>query len=296
MKTVSTDQKITQQILDGFASNTIPWRRGYTTSSPSIMLPTRHTSEPYRGINALVLMAQCIRFGYTSPYFITFKQCQSMGGNLKGAKGTRIIKFGRREIEPTQPGEDSKTFAYQKYYTVFNVEQATGLPEQYISSRTVAEPCEHSLHDLAESIGVTILHGFDQGAYYPVVDTIRLPNKSNFKSDEAYAATLAHELVHSTAIKKRLNRTLDRSDEKSVAQEELIAEIGSAMLLARLGIPAEINTRVIPYVASWIAAMSNDPRYILKASTTAQKALDYLLGGTTTVKETTRQNTTEAAA
>lgn len=275
-KMAYAEQKITDYVLSKFAKNQIPWRAEYEVNAPSINLPLRSNGEPYRGVNTIILLMESIESGYTSPCWLTFKQCQAIGGNLKGANGTRIIKFGKGQVEPKSSVDKEKTFAFIKIYSVFNTEQAKNLPDDYVAQRTVAETCQHTLHDLADAIGVKYLHGFDGAAYFPSVDTIRLPNKSAFSSEDAYAATFAHELIHSVGAKKRMDRDLSRDDKRVIGEEELVAELGSCMLLTRLGIPAELDKRVIPYIQSWIAACENDPKYILKASAAAQKAIDYL--------------------
>lgn len=292
MSKQSADAKITQYILDNFKANKLPWRREYTINAPSISTPIRHTGEFYRGINLLVLMCSALSSGYTSPHWLTFKQCQSIGGTLKGERGTRIMKFGQRELDSKKANGDPKTSPYVRVYTVFNIEQAKELPDRYCQSRTVAEECEHSIHELVTASGISLLHGHHMGCYYPVVDTIRIPNQSSYDSANAYAATLAHELIHATGHSKRLDRNLDREDDEAIAIEELVAEIGSAMLLARLGIAAELEKRVVPYIAGWIQEIESDPKYILKASAAAQKALDHIFDAT----NQSSQNTQVAAS
>jgi len=276
MTYATAEKKITDYIISQLSENKLPWRPDYTVNTPSIKFPTRSTGQLYRGINAVVLLMQAIAEGYTSPHWLTFKQCQALGGNLKGAKGTKIIKFGTGEKEAENPTDKPKVFKYIKVYTVFNSGQATGLPDDYIAKRTVAEDCNHTLHELVDAIDVKLLHGHDAGAFYPEVDTIRMPNLSAYKDEDAYAATLAHELIHAVGAKKRLNRNQNRDDEFDIGMEELTAELGSCLLLNRLGIPAAIDERVIPYVKGWIKACENDPKYILKAAASAQKSIDYI--------------------
>ncbi|AFE58126.1 antirestriction protein [Rahnella aquatilis HX2] len=59
------------------------------------------------------------------------------------------------------------------------------------------------------------------------------------------------------------------------AFEELIAELGSAFLMADLGIVGEVQHE--SYIASWLKALKNDKRYIFKAASVASKAHRYLI-------------------
>ena len=84
-----------------------------------------------------------------------------------------------------------------------------------------------------------------------------------------------HELTHWTGHKSRLDRDLkNKFGSKDYAFEELIAELGSAFLMAELGIVGDVQHE--SYIASWLQALKNDKRYIFKAAASASKAHQYL--------------------
>ncbi|WP_250845237.1 zincin-like metallopeptidase domain-containing protein, partial [Escherichia coli] len=56
------------------------------------------------------------------------------------------------------------------------------------------------------------------------------------------------------------------------AEEEMIAEIGAAMLCAQLGMEPTEREDHAAYVASWLTALRNDKRAIFRAATAAQAA------------------------
>ena len=59
---------------------------------------------------------------------------------------------------------------------------------------------------------------------------------------------------------------------------ELVAEIGACYLARELGVPASENlTNHVAYLANWLKAMKDDPKFIFTASSQASKAADYLL-------------------
>jgi antirestriction protein ArdC len=98
-----------------------------------------------------------------------------------------------------------------------------------------------------------------------------------FDAPEHYHATLLHEAVHATGAKHRLDRDFSKSrrfGDEHYAAEELVAELGAAMLCAKLGINGDL--RHAGYIENWLKALRNDKRYILTASAQAQKALDFL--------------------
>ena len=58
------------------------------------------------------------------------------------------------------------------------------------------------------------------------------------------------------------------------AEEELVAELGSAFLMADLGIEERYNMKAILLLAE---SAENDKRYIFKAVSAASKAHSYLM-------------------
>jgi antirestriction protein ArdC len=71
-------------------------------------------------------------------------------------------------------------------------------------------------------------------------DTIGLPNDSAFTCEHERESTKAHEGIHATGAKRRLNRKAFREySVENYAYEELVAELGAAMTCQYLGIPLE---------------------------------------------------------
>ncbi len=66
-------------------------------------------------------------------------------------------------------------------------------------------------------------------------------------------------------------------DLEARAFEELVAEIGAAMLGAHLRLAPDHVEDHAAYVASWLKALKGDKRFVLKAAAAAQKACDFLL-------------------
>jgi antirestriction protein ArdC len=114
--------------------------------------------------------------------------------------------------------------------------------------------------------------------FIPSLDCVRIPARESFKSDDFYFSVLFHELIHSTGIERRLKRY--KNNEYShikYAKEELVAELGAAFLCAETGIDLLIENKTA-YIASWLQALSNDPKMIVQASSKADKACNYILG------------------
>lgn len=62
------------------------------------------------------------------------------------------------------------------------------------------------------------------------------------------------------------------------SREELIAEIGAAMLCGVSGIVQDTLDNSAAYIASWLRRLKKDSRLIVYAAAAAQKAVDYIQG------------------
>lgn len=97
-------------------------------------------------------------------------------------------------------------------------------------------------------------------------------------TETGFVSTLAHETVHATGHKNRLNRDMKgRFGNESYAFEELIADIGAGFVAGYLGYDYQFSKNNLAYLKSWLKVLKNDKRAIFKACSEAQKAFDYLL-------------------
>ena len=118
--------------------------------------------------------------------------------------------------------------------------------------------------------------------YSPSADAVVVPMISQYEDVEEYYSTTFHELVHSTMHESRC----DRKEENRLAsfgsadysREELVAELGSAMLCNVAGLDSEKAFKnSVAYIQSWLRALKNDNKMIVWASSRAEKASKYIL-------------------
>lgn len=104
---------------------------------------------------------------------------------------------------------------------------------------------------------------YQNKAYYsPKRDEIVIPIKEQFMAGEDYYATCLHEMIHSTGAKGRLGRLAGNTDEKSYAREELVAEMGAALVAQRYGIVKHIKEDSAAYLKAWIDELHETPKFI----------------------------------
>jgi antirestriction protein ArdC len=221
--------------------------------------------------------------GYGSPYWLTYKQATERGGHVrKGEHGTKVVfwKIGTRETEDADGDTIERKSIVLRYYTVFNVEQCEGIAAPD-STRTVnpIEECERIVRQMPNPPAMEQ----DARAWYrPSTDTVGMPSRNAFNSAEEHYSTLFHELTHSTGHTKRVGRDgiekLNTFGSESYSKEELIAEMGAAMLCGIAGIERKTLPNSASYLQSWINVLRSDARMVVSAASQAQKAADYILG------------------
>ena len=285
---------IIEQIRQGTALWQKPWGPGERVLPANV-----DTGRSYRGGNSLHLAAVQQERGYGDVRWGTYRQIQARDGQVrKGEQGTRILSFqDHRKIavndergRPKRDNEGKRVYRHERLptpvvrqYTVFNAEQADGLPAR---PTPTAEPL-WKVHQQAERVledsGVPVRHVAGDRAFYNLNrDEIVLPERGQFPSANHYYQTALHELGHSTGHPERMNReTLTQGISEGFgspdyAKEELRAEISAMMTGERVGVGHD-PSRGAAYVEGWIAALEEDPREIRRAAADSQKISDFVL-------------------
>ena len=269
-------EKITNDIIASLETGIVPWHKPWADSCKTTNVDMPHnasTGRSYSGINVMILMMRLVASGYSTNGWLTYKQAQSLGGQVrKGEKGEQIVYWQVRE-EEDDAGNVQKRMI-MRLFTVFNSEQCDGLE----GSTFAPAPIEAG--DICQRLkqaGCRIYLGHAGASYNPASDSIAIPSPSAFESVEHFDSTLLHEATHWTGHKSRLARDLmNRFGSDAYAAEELIAEIGSAFLCAQLGVPMT-GLQHSDYIGHWLTVMRGDKRAIFTAATAAQKACAYLL-------------------
>lgn len=101
-------------------------------------------------------------------------------------------------------------------------------------------------------------------AYYSIAkDAIVLPEKSQFINGESFYGTLLHEMTHSTGAEGRLDRIKPAAfGSQEYAREELVAELGSALVASQYGITKTIKEDSAQYLGSWLDVLKESPEFL----------------------------------
>ncbi|MDE0698257.1 MAG: zincin-like metallopeptidase domain-containing protein [Boseongicola sp.] len=279
MSRESTYQAVTADIVAAIEAGAPPWEPRFDGGAQSA-LPLRVCGTPYRGINVLALWVAAERRGHCSPHWMTYRQAQELGGQVrKGEKACKVIKAGKAVSRDTRdlPEDEQRHVAFMRQYAVFNVEQIDGLPDRFAASPApVPMPSRSAFSDWFGRTGIELRVTGNMRAFYdPANDYVHMPPEQAFTSDAAYAGTLLHEAVHATGHKDRVGRATGQS-EREYAFEECVAEIGAAMVAAATGCQRCPIGEHAAYVDAW-RKVARDPHAIVKAASAAQAASDWLI-------------------
>lgn len=242
------------------------------------------TGRHYSGINILLLWAAKDRGGYNSSAWASFKAWKAAGYTLNDAKGKGVPILFYAQVSKTDKKTGEQTFyPVLKQFYVFNSDLVTdkdGQPYTAGDDAPVDDVASFPEYDsVAQDTGADIETGHDKACYIPSHDKIIMPALSQFERPSAYYSTLYHELAHWTGAKDRLARDLTgRFGSEAYAVEELIAELSAAFTCGHVGLIPETRPDHARYIKSWLKVLKDDKRAILKASTLASQASNYILG------------------
>lgn len=116
------------------------------------------------------------------------------------------------------------------------------------------------------------------GAYYSISkDEIVIPEKAQFIDGESYYGTLLHEMVHSSGAESRLNRLKPAAfGSAEYAREELVAELGSALLASRYGMAKHVKDDSAAYLKSWLDSLKESPEFLKTTLFDVKRASSYI--------------------
>lgn len=265
------------QLIDGIIEQLekgiIPWRMAYNYVAKS-----HSTGKAYSLYNQILL---------TRPgTYWTFKQIQDASLRLKkGSHASRCVFWKIMKVKERGESDATRDIPYLRYYNVFHESDIEGL--------SLPEESEGADYDKADAIIANYLMqnpeiDYQEGSvalvppgYSPTRDMVHVHEKVQYKSVDDYYATIFHELIHSTGHKDRLDRfganPADKTKE-DYSREELVAEIGSAMLCGRCNIKSTAEN-AISYCAGWAKSIKDNRTWLNWAGKRAEEAIDFLLIG-----------------
>jgi len=277
---ISYRDEIAGEIIRRIEAGTAPWQKPWKAGEIGAAPFNPVSNKPYRGINDLWLSMM----GRADPRWMTYRQAFEIGAQVRKGERSATIEYWQWSTRERLLDADGKPVLDQDgnprivesrlerprvfLAKVFNAEQIDGLAP-LVSPAPTFDPVARA-ESLVEGSGIPVRHDQANRAFYsPARDQIHLPPKGAFVGQEAYYATLLHELGHATGHPSRLVRNFGPFGSELYAREELRAEIASYMLARDLGISHDPSNHA-SYVESWLKVLKDDKNEIFRAARDAE--------------------------
>lgn len=281
-------QMVTDRIIEQMNNGIIPWHKPWhlagDESEVAVNYVTRH---PYSLVNQWLLMEP--------GEYLTFKQVSALGGKVKkGAKSRFVVFFTNvaYTVKDEETGEDKeKSYPLLRYYNVFRLSDCEGIESKIkeageVVSMPLCDEADAAIDAYVFSQPTLSFQNdkpSDRAYYSPSEDRVVVPMRSQFDEMAEYYSTAFHELTHSTLTESRCNRRQQGVPaffgSKEYSREELVAEMGAAMLCTNFGVDtAKAFRNSVAYLQSWAKNLKRDPKAIVVAAGKAEKAVRYILG------------------
>lgn len=287
-------QMATDRICELLEQGFIPWQKPWAMASDCAW--SGHDGHVYTLLNQFLLADSAKKYKSWEDMvkdiageWVTFKQAIDRGGNVKkGEHGRRVVFFSMVPKKDQDGNETGEMFPVISWSTVFKISQCEGIEQKFHTDADMLY--DFNTDQTADEVSSAYLNRehiilqhkhCNRACYSPSDDTVTMPLPEQFQNNSEYYSTLFHELTHSTGHQKRLNRISKTAafGKEEYSAEELVAEIGSASIMATLGIEnAGTFRNSTAYIQNWLKALRNDKRMIVTASAKAEKAIKLILG------------------
>lgn len=136
---------------------------------------------------------------------------------------------------------------------------------------------------------------YQDNAYYSITkNEIVVPEIRQFKDGESFYGTLFHEMIHSTGAEGVLDRFQPASfGSKEYAREELVAELGSALVAQRYGMTKYIKEDSCPYLKGYLEELKASPQFIKTTLLDVKRASSIVTQKVDKIAKELEQNVTE---
>lgn len=275
--------RVRDEFIKSLEKGVAPWHKPWTPAVPMSL----YRKQVYRGVNFFALAM----LGYRSVWWVTMTEVKKNGRVKEGREKNYfpVLAPIMKKMKDTD-GSEFMQIVGVKYINVYNKEDVEGIEfpeENFLDFQPIGV-----LDAIFDSIpgNPNVQHRTEGKCYYtPYYDKVVMQHRERFVDEKAYYRTRAHELIHWTGHPKRCNRPAIANEVENplfstfsietYSFEELVAEIGATMLMARAGVQTGVEDNNVAYVAHWLQYLKASPaKLITQAARAAQDAVDYLFG------------------
>lgn len=287
-------QTVVEMIRRHLTDSSASWQSAPVCQPRNIVYGTT-----YRGLNAILLAVQARRNGQPDLRFLTAHALERLRDGkgdqaklkpgapayriwtpyrlrpVRLAHGASLDRYAPENLERRPDG--SVWYQNPRLYfttkTVYSIADTTAVHPP-LPGRPLLEAFEENafFETFLDACGTQVEEGGGESCYDMGRDLVRVPERGSFVSSAEYYATLMHEFFHWTGARTREGRIEStRFGTKAYAQEELRAEIFSAMCSVMFGLGH--LPRAADYIGNWNETLGSDPRSVYMAALEAHRML-----------------------
>lgn len=282
---------VAENYYDAIMQHEGKWVKEWNTQGYGQQNGTTH--KEYRGQNQLNLFFEQLKRNSADPRWMTMTQIIKNNLRLeKGSKGAKVEyhsnfteRVKRDEAGKPILNEDGKAiketivlpFHVGKHATVFNGKNIIGIEPFKVPTLTIEQQAQIEqekirkldaiMKNFQKTTGIEIKEIPSARACFIRGDKnqIVLPEKSQFQNIDAFYATAFHEIAHATAVLEDYERPANEKGSKGYAQEELIAETSTLLMMKEYNaiyepqtIESESNVELnsFAYLKTWMESGS----------------------------------------
>lgn len=272
-------ETIISQMKEGAETWYMPWHKGLQEPVNAL------TGRVFQGRNAAILWNASTQRNYQKNEWATLHQWGSKGKRIRaGAKGVRVFAPILHKAPDLFDGESDALAGFRSYH-VFNEQEVKNYNPEHpdLFADFFTQDVDEHIEQLVTRSKADIEYSGDKACYMPSRDKIYMPPRNTFvatphaSATEGFYSTLVHELTHWTKKEGRSPRSGPFDDShKNYAFEELIAELGSAMICSRFNQKIQPRPDHAAYLNGWLSVLEHDFRYFYRALYQAQSAVHWL--------------------
>lgn len=283
-ETIDKFEWMTERFITLLEKGTNPWRKEWRSTGNNA-IKNFITGHVYEGKNPLILAIDALCRGSDDVLYAGATQGFAKGWKIKKGAKAAYITYANVVVKEGADGTDDKVIPFVKWSPVFHISDWDDSGSDHKITNFLTAPQEPLNQDERQELVEKFIKKTDakiltQGSrpcYVPTKDTIIMPAWEDFTSASGYYGTLLHELTHWTGHENRCNRSLGNGfGTQAYAKEELIAEMGAALLCQHFGVNSDLHNHA-SYLSAWLLKAKEDSKFLYRSMTEARKAYDFLM-------------------
>jgi antirestriction protein ArdC len=296
--------KLADTFLSLMEKGVTPWEKGYEIGKET---PVNGSSmRMYSGLNSMYLYMIRVEREYKYPIWVTFAQAKKLGFSFNTQtpmKGRGVMVQSGFYLHLDENGKKCSQLYYNKHIkkckrlfkkkniTLFNIHyflnnevnkiiKDFGVKLTETPKSATIESGENFLNDYLKTQNLALRFGSPSYCWNKIngEEWVNMPSFDSYRFGERYLKTLAHECIHTTGAKKRLDREINgKMGTESYGKEELCAEMGAYMLMGKMGIDTtKLEQNTAAYLKNWMNAIKADKNILYNAAKLAESAANWI--------------------